>query len=75
MKYSELHKKEVISAKEGKKLGRICDMEIDECHGTILKIMVPGGNGWKCLCSEENFICIPYSCICQIGPDIILVNI
>lgn len=75
MRYSELRKKEVISIKECKKLGHVCDMEFDECCGKILKIMVPGCNGFWSFLYDTSVIIIPYQCIKEIGPDIILVDV
>ena len=41
MLYSELKSKEVINIKNCKRLGRIADLELDECTGQIHKIIVP----------------------------------
>lgn len=75
MRYSEFRKKEVISIKECKRLGHVCDLEIDECCGKIQKIIVPGCNGIFGFMKDEATTSIPYHCIRQIGPDIILVDI
>ncbi len=75
MLYSELKKKEVISIKDCKRLGHICNLEIDECGGCICKIMVPGCKGFWSMFTDDSEIVIPYKCIKQIGPDIILVDI
>ena len=42
MLYSELKCKDVINIKNCKKLGRVCDMELDPCSGCICKIMEIG---------------------------------
>ncbi|MCM1538348.1 MAG: YlmC/YmxH family sporulation protein [bacterium] len=75
MTYSELRKKEVINMRDCKKLGHICDLELDECSGKIHKIIVPGCNKWLNLINCENAIEICFKDICQIGPEVILVNI
>ncbi|MBD5480934.1 MAG: YlmC/YmxH family sporulation protein [Lachnospiraceae bacterium] len=75
MTYNELRKKEVINVRDCKKLGHICDLELDECSGQIHKIIVPGCNKWLNLINCENSIAICYKDICQIGPEVILVNI
>ena len=75
MRYSEFRKKEVISIKECKKLGHVCDLEFDECCGKITKIMVPGCTNICRFFYDTTVIIIPYQCIKQIGPDIILVDI
>ncbi|MBQ4259800.1 MAG: YlmC/YmxH family sporulation protein [Lachnospiraceae bacterium] len=75
MLLSELKCKDVVSAKECRKLGRVCDLEFDPCSGCICKIFVPGcGKVLGFLNCDPN-IAIPYKDIIQIGPDIILVDI
>lgn len=75
MLYSELKCKDVVNIRDCKKLGRVCDMEFDECEGCICKIMVPGSNRLLNFLGCEGEICIPFRDIKQIGPDIILVDI
>ncbi len=75
LSFKELKKKEVISAKDCRRLGHICDLEIDECKGCICKIIVPGCKGFWSLLTDDSVIEIPYQCIRQIGPDLILVDI
>ena len=75
MLFSELKCKDVINVKNCKKLGRVCDLEFDSCSGCICKIMVPGNNKVLSLLNCEPNIVIPFKDICQIGPDIILVDI
>lgn len=75
MRFSDFRKKEVISIKECKRLGHVCDLEFDECCGKIQKIIVPGCKGLWGFMKEEPVTVIPFQCIRQIGPDIILVDI
>ncbi|MCI6552960.1 MAG: YlmC/YmxH family sporulation protein [Lachnospiraceae bacterium] len=75
MLFSELKCKSVINLKDCKCLGKVGDLEFDECSGQICKLIIPGGNK---LCSffggEPEFV-IPYKNIKKIGPDIIIVDI
>ena len=73
--YSELRHKEVINIRDCKCLGKVVDMEFDQCSGCICKIIVGENCGWFCFlkCSEN--LVISYKDIRQIGPDIILVDI
>ena len=75
VRLSEWKKKEVINCCDCKKLGYIEDLIIDECKGCIHKIMVPGCKGLWGFLTDDSVIEIPYCCIRQIGPDIILVDI
>lgn len=75
MLFSELRCKDVINVKDCCKLGRVCDLEFDECNGCICKIIVPGGSRMLNFLRCEPDIEIPYKDICQIGPEVILVDI
>ncbi len=75
MLFSELRCKDVINVKDCRKLGKVCDLEFDECKGCICKIMVPGCNKMLSFLRCEPDIEIPYRDICQIGPEVILVDI
>ena len=75
MLFSELKCKDVINTRDCKKLGKVCDLEFDPCSGCICKIMVPGCNRVLSFLNCEPNIVIPFKDICQIGPDIILVDI
>ncbi len=75
MLYSDFKYKEVINVRDCKRLGRISDFEFDECGGNICKLMVSEH------CHLFNFFkvepdrVILWKDICQVGPDIILVDI
>lgn len=75
MKFSEMRKKEVISIRECRRLGHICDLEIDPCKGQIECIMVPACSRLCSFWHDEPNIVIPFKCIRQWGTDIILVDI
>lgn len=74
MLFSELKCKDVINIRDCKKLGRVSDLEFDECSGCIRKIIIPGGKMLSFLNCEPDIV-IPYKDIRQIGPDIILVDL
>lgn len=75
MLFSELKCKDVINIKNCQKLGRVSDLEFDECSGCIRRLTVPGGSKMLNFLNCEPDIVIPYKNIRQIGPDIILVDI
>ncbi len=75
MLFSELKCKDVINIRDCKKLGRVTDLEFDECSGCICKIKVPACQSVLSFLNCEPDIVIPYKDIKQIGPDIILVDI
>lgn len=75
MLFSELKCKDVINIKDCKKMGHVCDLEFDRCSGCICKISISDGNKILNFLRCEPDIEIPFKDICQIGPDIILVDI
>lgn len=75
MRLSELRDKEVINVRDCERLGHVCDLIFDEKTCCILSLIVPG----QCKCfgllgCDYEYI-IPCRCICQIGCDIILVDV
>ncbi|MFQ9515069.1 MAG: PRC-barrel domain-containing protein [Eubacterium sp.] len=75
MRIDELKRKEVINSCTCKILGCADDIEFDICTGCIKAIIVPGPGKWcGLICSEFEFV-IPFQCITQVGPDIILVKV
>ncbi len=68
----ELKEKEVICAKDGKRLGSITSFEIDVSCGTILAVFVSSSSG-GCFSAAKNEYRIPWDKIECIGEDAILV--
>jgi len=71
---SDFKCREVINLVTGERLGYVCDLEIDECSGQILAIVVPGRSKFGIFPKCEK-IRIPWNCITKISCDIILVKI
>ena len=69
-----LKDKEVINVCDGKKLGFVCDCQIDICMGRLLAIIVPGECNFLGISKGEDIL-IPWENIERIGDDIILVRI
>ncbi|MBR4288671.1 MAG: YlmC/YmxH family sporulation protein [Clostridia bacterium] len=74
---NDLRKLEVINVCNGKRLGCICDLELDLCSGCILAILIPKKTELSELfCKKENrYVKIPWDCIERIGDDIVLVRL
>lgn len=75
MMFSELCEKEVINIKDCRKLGHIIDMEFDEHSGCICKVTIGETSRFPCFFKQPPECVICFKDICQIGPDIILVNL
>ncbi|MFQ9933827.1 MAG: YlmC/YmxH family sporulation protein [Lachnospiraceae bacterium] len=75
MRLSELKYKEVINECTCKKLGYIMDVNFNQTTGQICEVIIPEGcKGFNFFSKDGEYI-IPYKCIRQIGPDIVLVEV
>ncbi|MGF7144785.1 YlmC/YmxH family sporulation protein [Anaerotaenia torta] len=75
MRFCELREKEVINCRDCVRLGFVCDIEFDVCTGMITHIIVPGPCKIWGLFGRDHEYVISRSHICQIGVDIILVDV
>ncbi len=70
---TDLRSKEVINAKNGCRLGQVCDVEIDTCTGSLVSIIIWGrGKGFGLFGRDED-IKVCWQDIEVIGDDTILV--
>ena len=75
MRLCELKQKEIINTCTCKSLGCPVDLEFDEKSGKITALIVPGPGKFRCLWGRDSEYIIPWNSVCQIGEDIILVEI
>ena len=67
MRLCELRQKEVIN---------VCSCaSIDPQNGQVLALIVPGPGRFSTLFGRDHECLIPWHCICQIGDEIILVEL
>ena len=66
--------KVVINVCDARKLGHICNYEIDLCSGRITAIFVPSDSGLLSF-TRRGDIRIPWECIRKVGEDAILVEL
>lgn len=75
MRIFDLRRKEVINVCDCRRLGYVTDIAFEPESGCITHLIVPGQG---CLCGifghEKEYV-IPYTAVCQVGNDIILVEI
>lgn len=71
---ADFRQKEVININDGRRLGFVCDVEIDFESGRIEAIVIPGGGRLFGLIGKEKDYVIPWDRIKKIGEDIILVD-
>ena len=74
MRVCELKQKEIINICTCRSLGCPIDVEFDCVTGRLTALIVPGPARFCFFGFEWEYV-IPWKCICQIGPDIILVDI
>ena len=71
---TDLHCKEVVCVSDGSRLGFVCDVEVEVPEGRVRAIVVPGRCRFLGMFGREDDFVIPWSAICRIGDDIILVD-
>ncbi len=71
---ADFRQKEVINISDGKRLGFVCDVEINLESGKLDAIVIPGQGRIFGLFGKDNEYVIPWSKIKKIGEDIILVE-
>lgn len=76
MSLSELRAKDVVNTLDGKRLGKVMDLEFDPCTGQVEAIVVPGEFKMShALRGEKCGVVIPWHRICKIGENVILVQL
>lgn len=76
MSLSELRTKDVVNTLNGKRLGKVMDIEFDERMGQVEALVVPGEfKVGSMLRGEKCGIVIPWQRICKIGENVILVEL
>ena len=72
LKFCELTKKEVINTCDGKRVGNICDIEIDPISGRINSVILPRQKKIIGKCKYES---VRWENIEKIGEDIVLLRL
>ena len=76
MRLSDLQNKVIVNINDGRNIGNIIDVKIDEASGNILSFIIePNKNFFKFLRSEKMDTEINWKSITKIGEDVILVKL
>ena len=76
MSLSELRAKDVVNTLDGKKLGKVMDIEFNAFTGQVEAIVIPGETKFTdVIKGEKTGIVIPWCNICKIGENVILVQL
>ena len=74
IRVTDLHCKEVVCISDGCRLGFVSDVEVVIPEGKVCAIVVPGKCKFFGILGRQDDFVIPWSAICRIGDDIILVD-
>ena len=75
VKFTQLQCKEVISVKDGQRLGFISDVVVEVPQGCICALVVPGPCRFcGCFGRKDDYL-IPWESVCRIGSSVVLVDI
>lgn len=74
MKLSELQKKDIVNIKDGKVIGRIIDVEIDET-GYLIHFVIEKSHFFHNIFSSSEELHIKFAQIKKLGEDVILIDI
>lgn len=76
MSLSELRTKDVVNTLDGRRLGKVMDIEFDARNGQVEALVVPGEfSVGSMLRGEKCGVVIPWQRICRIGENVILVEL
>lgn len=75
MRLSDLQSKDIVSIKDGKKIGRIIDVEINEVDGKIIYLIVEPKQLIRSFVGSGKEASIFFKSITKIGEDVILVDL
>lgn len=75
MKLSELQKKDIINIKDGKKIGKIVDVEFDINNGYLIHFVIEKAHFVRNLFNNTSELTIKFTQIKKLGEDVILIDI
>lgn len=75
MRLSDLQSKTIVSVNDGKNIGNIIDVKIDETTGSIVSLIIEANKSFFTFSNRGIDTEIDWKYISKIGEDVILVNI
>ncbi len=75
MKLSELQKKDIVNIRDGKKIGRIIDVEFDPSNGYMIHFVIEKAKFVRNMFSVSDDLNIKFTQIKKLGEDVILIDI
>ncbi len=75
MKLSEMQKKDIVNIRDGKRVGRIIDVEFDPSNGYMIHFIIEKTKFVRNVFSFSEDLNIKFSQIKKLGEDVILIDI
>ena len=75
MKLSELQRKDIINIKDGKKIGKIVDVEYEKKSGYMIHFVIEKTHFVRNLLFSTEELNIKFTQIKKLGEDVILIDI
>ena len=75
LRLSDLQSKSIVSVSDGKNIGNIIDVKIDESTGSIVSLIIEENKSFFTFSNRGMDTEIDWKYISKIGEDVILVNI
>ena len=75
MKLSELQRKDIVSIRNGKKIGKIIDVEFDTKSGYMVHFVIEKAHFFRNVFSSSEELTIKFNQIKKLGEDVILIDI
>ena len=75
VKISELRARDIVNVSDGKKLGRVKDIELNMEDGYVTGFILPSESTFLKILFRNEDIFIPWSKVAKIGDDVILVDL
>lgn len=70
----ELRRKDVVSIADGRRIGRVTDVEIDEESGKITALVIGVRRPWIGILETEETRTVSYHAVRTMGRDVILLD-
>lgn len=75
MRLSDLQNKDIVNVNDGKNIGSIIDVKINEENGSIISLVIEPNRNFFSFLNKGGDTEIDWKNITKIGEDVILVNI
>ena len=72
-RYIDFSEKHVINIRDGRRLGRVVDLQINPHEGVIMAVVVLDDRRHGLFRGRDEYI-VPWQQICKVGDDVILVE-